>query len=65
MAFEDLFEIKTLIKFVVLGVGLIVLIFLSVDVWKWRIMLTLSGLVGLGLALSGATIGKPHGAGGF
>ncbi len=64
MGYEDLFEVKTLIKFVVLGVLLVVLIFYVVEGWKWTILLSLSGLVGLALALSGATIGKKHGYGG-
>ncbi len=65
MGFEELFETKTLIKFGVLGILLVVLVFYVVDGWKWTILLSLSGLIGLALALSGATIGKKHGPGGF
>lgn len=64
MGYEELFEVKTMIKFGVLGLGLVVLIFYVVDGWKWTILLSLSGLVGLALALSGATIGRKHGPGG-
>ncbi len=64
MGFEEFLELKTLIKFVVLGIGLVILVFVSTDTWKWRILLSLSGLIGLMIALSGATIGKNHGFGG-
>lgn len=64
MGFHEFLEVKTLIKFGVLGIGLVFLVFVSTDIWKWRILLSLSGLVGLVIALSGSTIGKNHGFGG-
>lgn len=63
MGFEDFLEIKNLIKFGVLGIGLIVLVFVSTDIWKWRILLSAGGLIGLVIALSGATLGSDHGFG--
>ena len=64
MDFENLFELKTIIKFVVLGIGFIVLVFVSTDVWKWRIIFSLGGLMGLVIALSGSTLGRDHSLGG-
>ena len=64
MGFEDFLEVRTLIKFGVLGILVVALVFFIVDAWKWKILLSLSGLVGLALALSGKTIGRDHGFGG-
>jgi len=64
MGFEDFLEIKTLIKFAILGIPLVVVIFMFAPTLKWKILLSLSGVVGLVIALSGKTIGKDHGLGG-
>ena len=64
MGYEELFEVKTMIKFGILGILLVGLVIYVVDGLKWTILLSLSGLIGLALALSGATIGKSHGPGG-
>ncbi len=65
MAFEDLLEVGTMIRFAVLFVPLaIYIIFFSDNTIKWKFLLTLGSFLGVAIALAGKTIGKSHGFGG-
>lgn len=60
MGFEELLEVKNIIKFVIVS-GLIVIlpvwIFNLVEVsFFYKIMFTLAGFVGVAIALSGSTL---------
>ncbi len=60
MGLEDFLETKNLIKFAVLGIPLVIGIFMWAPSIKWKILLSIAGLVGLFIALSGNTIGRKH-----
>lgn len=61
MGYEELFEVKNMIKFAFLFIPLTIFIFMFAPTLKWKLLLTFGGLVGVVTALSGGTIGKSHG----
>ena len=65
LAFTDLIETKTLIKFGVIFIPLAVyIIVFTNNTLKWKALLTLGSFIGTAIALAGKTIGKDHGFGG-
>lgn len=52
------------IKFTILSVPLIIMMWFMAPALKWKILFTFAVPVGVGLALSGKSIGKDHGLGG-
>ena len=58
MGYEELFEVKTMIKFGVLFVPLTIFIFMFAPTFKWKLLLSFGGLVGVLTALSGASLRK-------
>jgi len=60
MGFEEFLEIKTLIKFAVLGIPLVIFIFIFAPTLKWKLLLTFGAVLGLVIALGGGTIGRDH-----
>ncbi len=65
MAFTDLIEIKTLLKFGLLFLPLAFYIIFIVDnTFKWKVLLTLGSFIGVAIALGGKTLGREHTVGG-
>ena len=58
MGFEEFLEVKTLIKFAFLMIPLTVFIFFFAPSLKWKLLLTLGGLIGVVTSLSGASMRK-------
>ncbi len=58
MDFKELFEIGTIIKFVILFIPLTIFIFLFAPTLKWKLLLTLGGFIGVITALGGASLRK-------
>ena len=60
MGLEEFYEIKTLIKFAVLGIPLVIFIIIFAPTLKWKLILSFGAIMGLVLALGGGTIGGNH-----
>lgn len=60
MAFEELLEVKNIIKFVVLFIPLTLFIFFYAPDIKWKLLLTFGAFIGLATALGGGAIGRKH-----
>lgn len=61
LAFTDLIETKTLIKFGVLFIPLAIYIIVFTDnTLKWKVLLTLGSFIGVAIALGGKTLGRDH-----
>lgn len=58
MGLTDFFEIGTWIKFFVLSIPLVLFVFAFAPTFKWKLLLSLAGVIGIVFALSGTSLRK-------
>ena len=56
MGMEEFYEPKTWLKLAILGIPLLIFILAFAPTLKWKIVLSIGGLLGMFIALSGSSL---------